>query len=251
MSFTRATFASLLNKYHYKINLGDIVAGTIFSYEKFGYLVDIGIPVAAYLPKEEISIYYQQTTLNIQATTEFFILAYNIRSQQYVLSLKRLIYVRILARIRQLRYEDLILHTKVIAFNKGGLIVALEQIQGFIPNSHLVYSINKQNTLSNLIPCKFLEINDDLSRLIFSNRCAVLEIVFNELRIGKYIEVPVQDIKDYGVIVSILDLPALLHRSDMLPQTRNLLLKDLQKGMLINVRITHIDLQNGRISVVQ
>lgn len=251
MSFTRTSFTNLLNKYQYRINLGDIIAGTIFSYEQFGYLVDIGSPVAAYLPIEEVSIYYQQTSLNMQATTEFFILAYNVRSKQYVLSLKRLIYVRILARIRQLRYEDLILYTKAIAFNKGGLIVALEQIQGFIPNSHLVYSINKQNTLSKLIPCKFLEMNDDLSRLIFSNRCAVLEKVVNQLKIGKYIKVPIQDIKDYGVIVSIINLPALLHRSDMLPQTRNSLLKGLQKGMLINVRITHVDLKNGRISVVQ
>lgn len=249
MSFTHPGFADLLNQYAYTISIGDITAGTIFSQEKAGYLVDIGVMRAAYLPQQEVSIYHQHNPIAVNDTTEFFIFAYNIKLQQYILSLKRLTYLHISERVRQIKDEDLILHAKVIAFNQGGLVVTFEQIQGFIPNSHLAYSVNKREILSELIPCKILEVNNDLSELILSNRCALLEQVLCKLEVGKYIHGIVREIKHYGVMLDIYNLPALLHISDIpfvKPQNIDSI---FQLGMQIQVKIIHIDLKQGRISV--
>jgi small subunit ribosomal protein S1 len=50
VSFTHADFAALLDKYDYHFSPGDIVAGTVFSLEPRGALIDIGAKTAAYIP---------------------------------------------------------------------------------------------------------------------------------------------------------------------------------------------------------
>lgn len=138
--FTHRNFAAVLQKYKYDLNLGDIVAGTIFSFELNGVLVDIGTPISAYLPIQEVSSNQDLnnfTSLNINDTREFFLLDYNIRSKQLILSIRRLEYIRAWKRIRQLLAEDSLLNVRIKGFNKGGMIISLEGISGFVPNSHL------------------------------------------------------------------------------------------------------------------
>ncbi len=137
-NFTHQDFASVLDKYKYKLSVGDITAGTIFSKEKQGFLVDIGEDVAAYLPKNEISLSkYKRTAPFVNNSREFFILAYNKKANQLILSVKRLEYIRGWERIKQIKREDATIKIHIDKINKGGLIVALEGIQGFIPNSHI------------------------------------------------------------------------------------------------------------------
>jgi len=49
-------FADILKQYQYKINPGEIVAGTIIYQEYKGFLVEIGHSICGYLPDEEIKI---------------------------------------------------------------------------------------------------------------------------------------------------------------------------------------------------
>ena len=56
VGFTHEDFAKLLDKYDYHFSPGDIVAGTVFSIEPRGALIDIGAKTAAYIPIQEMSI---------------------------------------------------------------------------------------------------------------------------------------------------------------------------------------------------
>jgi len=56
IGFTHDDFAALLDKYDYHFSPGDIVAGTVFSIEPRGALIDIGAKTAAYIPIQEMSI---------------------------------------------------------------------------------------------------------------------------------------------------------------------------------------------------
>ena len=49
IGFTHEDFAALLDKYDYHFSPGDIVAGTVFSIEPRGALIDIGAKTAALL----------------------------------------------------------------------------------------------------------------------------------------------------------------------------------------------------------
>jgi small subunit ribosomal protein S1 len=49
IGFTLDDFAALLDKYDYHFSPGDVVAGTVFSLEPRGALIDIGAKTAAYI----------------------------------------------------------------------------------------------------------------------------------------------------------------------------------------------------------
>jgi small subunit ribosomal protein S1 len=246
MAFTHNNFAELLTKYHYNIQVGDIIVGIIFSEEKQGYLVDIGISTAAYLPKEEISIRIKkQESLEINLPQEFFILAQNTKKNSIIVSTKRLLYIRGWARIRQLSKEDIIVKAKVTGINKGGLLVELENIQGFIPKSHLCYITNIDKILNTTILCKCLITEEQSNQLILSNRAAILEQYISKLKVGTILTSTIVEIKSYGVFVSIYNIPALLHISETeIDQANNFFI-----GQTIPVQIIHIDIQQGRLSV--
>jgi small subunit ribosomal protein S1 len=246
MSFTHKDLAELLKKYNYEIKIGDVIAGIIFSKEKQGYLVDIGTPVAAYLPKEEISIFIQkQTEVEVNLAQEFFIFAQDLQKNNIILSTKRLLYMRSWTRIRQLNIEDIIIQAKVTGINKGGLLVELENIQGFIPQSHLCYITKTDTLLNTIITCKCLIANEQSNQLILSNRAAILEQYLSKLKVGTIVESKVMALKSYGAFVSIYNIPALLHISEIeINKINNFVI-----GQIITVQIIHIDIKQGRLSV--
>jgi small subunit ribosomal protein S1 len=249
MQFTHKNFASLLNKYKYDIKKGDIIAGTIFSKEKQGYLVDIGAEKAAYLPEEEILFSCQKKYyIEIQLTQEFFILAKSIKTN-IILSIKRLLYIRSWERIKQLKQEDLIISAQVKGINKGGILIEIENIQGFIPKSHLCYVININNIINEQIVCKFLIANQPSNQLILSNRSAILEQNISIIKLGAIFDTKITEIQPYGAFVNIYNIPALLHVSEMNMQNIHDFMNNFQIGQNIAVKIIHIDIKQGRLSV--
>nr|YP_009589092.1 30S ribosomal protein S1 [Corallina ferreyrae]QBL75608.1 30S ribosomal protein S1 [Corallina ferreyrae] len=244
-------FALVLKKYKYNLNLADITAGTIFSEEKAGFLVDIGAETAAYLPKDEISLnQYKPTKPNINETREFFILAYNKKSEQLIISIKRLEYIRAWKRIKQMKQEDIILELYVNQINKGGLLTNVEGIRAFVPNSHLTQSHKKSALLYMTILCKFLVVDEKNNKIIFSHKRAILANLNKVLYIGQITHGQITKIEKYGVFIEIYGFSALLHISEMC--NKNIDYIDLLNiGDIVPIKIIHIDQQQGRLSLSQ
>nr|YP_010873265.1 ribosomal protein S1 [Nemalion vermiculare]WGV34362.1 ribosomal protein S1 [Nemalion vermiculare] len=251
MSFTHENFAQVLSKYQYNFHAGDIIAGSIFSKEYGGFLVDIGNHTAGYLPEAELflaQISYE--SVNLHETREFFILAHDLESKQLILSIKRLTYIRAWERIKQLRDENIIIEASIKGINKGGIIIEIEGIQGFIPNSHLCYSnIGKDNLINTVIECKFLMADEQTNKLVLSNRCAVIERLITKIKIGSTVQADVMDITDFGVFFNVYSIPALLHKSEINEMYAQNMQKFFPTGKNWLIKIMHIDTKQGRISV--
>lgn len=252
-SFTDSNFASMLNEYNYNLHPGDIVAGTIFNKEYQGFLVDIGAKIAGYLPYEEItlinSIKHNEINYLNNETREFFILAYNKSSQQLILSIKRLEYLRAWKRIKQIETEDIILKINVIGINKGGLIINLEGLQGFIPNSHLAIYVDKTSIQNHCIQCKLLLANEKTNQLILSHKKAIIAISSSKFKIGEIVTGQIIKIEPYGVFIQIYGILALLHISEIGNRNIENINKIFNIGDSIKVKILHIDMVQGRLSV--
>ena len=247
--FTHKNFAFLLSKYKYKLNIGDITAGTIFSQEKKGFLVDIGESIAAYLPIDEISI--KKSNIGkptVNNSREFFILAYNKTTKQLIISIKRLEYIRGWQRIKQLKNEDITRSLHIEKINRGGLITRLEGIQGFIPNSHITNLKSKSLFIKAKLKCKILFINEKTNTLILSNKRAILRDLIPSIYIGQLVNGTITKIKNYGIFININGFNALLHISEIDQDNLNNL-KLFQIGNTIKVKIIHIDTEQGRLSV--
>ena len=247
--FTHKDFGSLLEKYQYKLNLGDITAGTIFSEEKNGFLVDIGETIAGYLPIDEISISKINKTFPIvNNSREFFILAYNKKSKQLILSIRRLEYIRGWQRIKQMQAKDVTNYLYIEKINKGGLITNLEGIQGFIPNSHISNIEIKSSFIHKKIKSKIFFTNDKTNTVIFSHKRAYLLELLSKIYIGQIISGTITKIQKYGLFIKIYSFTALLHISEIGTENLNNL-HLFYIGNIIKVQIIHIDTKQGRISV--
>lgn len=252
-SFVNNDFAFMLNQYNYNIHPGDIVAGTIFHQENQGFLVDIGEHIAGYLPIEETYINPNNQKSNLSyltnETLEFFIMAYNRKSKQLILSIKRLAYIRAWKRIKQIENEDIIIEPTAEGFNKGGVITTVEGIQGFIPNSHLVIDAKKSALTNRPIECKLLLADEKNNKLILSHKKAILGRFTDKFKIGDIVLGKITNIKPYGIFMHIHGISALLHISEVgYINTKNL--SDLfHIGNTVKVKILHVDMEQGRLSV--
>jgi len=252
IGFTRDDFAALLDKYDYHFNPGDIVPGTVFSIEPKGALIDIGAKTAAFIPIQEMSINRvdqpEEVLLNNE-TREFFILSEENEEGQLTLSIRRIEYMRAWERVRQLQQEDATGRAKIFATNRGGALVRIEGLRGFIPGSHISTRKTKDDLLEEELPLKFLEVDEERNRLVLSHRRALVERKMNKLEVGEVVIGVVRGIKPYGAFIDIGGVSGLLHISEISHEHIETPNNVFNVNDELKVMIIDLDAERGRISL--
>jgi len=252
IGFTHDDFAALLDKYDYHFSPGDIVAGTVFSIEPRGALIDIGAKTAAYIPIQEMSINRvdaPEEVLQSNETREFFILTDENEDGQLTLSIRRIEYMRAWERVRQLQTEDATVRSIVFATNRGGALVRIEGLRGFIPGSHISTRKPKEDLVGEELPLKFLEVDEDRNRLVLSHRRALVERKMNRLEVGEVVIGTVRGIKPYGAFIDIGGVSGLLHISEISHDHIDTPHSVFNVNDEVKVMIIDLDAERGRISL--
>jgi small subunit ribosomal protein S1 len=252
IGFTHDDFAALLDKYDYHFSPGDVVAGTVFSMEPRGALIDIGAKTAAYIPIQEMSINRvdaPEEVLQSNETREFFILTDENEDGQLTLSIRRIEYMRAWERVRQLQTEDATVRSGVFATNRGGALVRIEGLRGFIPGSHISTRKPKEDLLGEELPLKFLEVDEDRNRLVLSHRRALVERKMNRLEVGEVVIGTVRGIKPYGAFIDIGGVSGLLHISEISHDHIDTPHSVFNVNDELKVMIIDLDAERGRISL--
>ena len=252
IGFTYEDFASKLDDYDYHFNPGDVVAGTVFSLEPRGALIDIGAKTAAYIPIQEMSINRIDTpeeVLQSNETREFYILADENEDGQLTLSIRRIEYMRAWERVRQLQTEDATVRSLVFATNRGGALVRIEGLRGFIPGSHISTRKPKEELVGEELPLKFLEVDEERNRLVLSHRRALVERKMNKLEVGEVVIGTVRGIKPYGAFIDIGGVSGLLHISEISHDHIDTPHSVFNVNDELKVMIIDLDADRGRISL--
>nr|YP_010336684.1 ribosomal protein S1 [Rhodospora sordida]UNJ15090.1 ribosomal protein S1 [Rhodospora sordida] len=254
-NFTYKNFAAVINKYQYHFHPKDIVAGTIFSIENRFVLVDIGANQVGFLPFEEISLNRiddVNTYISLNEVRELYILLFDSELGQILLSIKRVELIKAWKRIQQIYAEEAIVKTQMVKLNKGGCIVQLDGLKGFIPKSHLIY-INQVPKLvkSTNICVKILEFNESLNYLLLSSRCAYIQQNPHIFKVGNIVQGKIDSIQPYGLFITIEYVQGLLHISEIIQNSDEELDKKFIPRENILVMIIHIDNKQGRITLSQ
>ena len=252
VGFTLDEFASLLGKYDYNFKPGDLVKGTVFALEPKGAMIDIGAKTAAFMPMQEVSINRVEglsDVLQPSESREFFIMSEENEDGQLALSIRRIEYQRAWERVRQLQKEDATIYSEVFATNRGGALVRVEGLRGFIPGSHISARKIKEDLEGEFLPLKFLEVDEERNRLVLSHRRALVEKKMNRLEVGEVVVGNVKGIKPYGAFIDIGGVSGLLHISEIshehIETPHNVLnVNDQMKVMIID-----LDSERGRISL--
>lgn len=252
IGFTHEDFAALLDKYDYHFSPGDIVAGTVFTMEPRGALIDIGAKTAAFIPVQEMSINRVDNpseVLQPEETREFFILTDENEDGQLTLSIRRIEYMRAWERVRQLQTEDATVRSNVFATNRGGALVRIEGLRGFIPGSHISAREAKEDLVGQDLPLKFLEVDEERNRLVLSHRRALVERKMNRLEVGQVVIGTVRGIKPYGAFIDIGGVSGLLHISEISHDHIDTPHSVFNVNDELKVMIIDLDAERGRISL--
>ncbi len=252
IGFTREDFERLLSQYDYHFSPGDIVRGTVFSLEPRGALIDIGAKTAAFLPLQEMSINRvtnPEEVVNEGDVREFFILTEENEEGQLTLSIRRLEYMKAWERVRALQASDETVRAKIFAVNRGGALVRIEGLRGFIPGSHLSTKEPKEELIDQELPLKFLEVDEERNRLVLSHRRALVERRMNKLEQHQVVIGRVRGIKPYGAFIDIGGVSGLLHISEISHDHIETPHSVFNVGDEIKVMVIDLDAERGRISL--
>jgi small subunit ribosomal protein S1 len=125
--------------------------------------------------------------------------------------------------------QDQVVSLTVTGHNRGGLLVQGQNLQGFVPYSHLVdmtcqSDVERESFLAEYIGkelnLKVIECVPEESRVVFSERAARAGAgrraqLFSHLRPGEVVSGEVTNITDFGIFVDLGGVEGLIHISEL------------------------------------
>eukprot|EP01018_Ginkgo_biloba_P014948 Gb_02217 [translate_table: standard] len=218
VSFSMEQFNAALDKFNFGFEIGTTVKGMVFKIDGNGAMVDISAKAPAFLPLVESSIHKVKTIEEVGLSPgmeeHFMILREDDKNSRLILSLRKIQYDLAWERCRQLQTEDVVVKGKVASANRGGVVVLVEGLRGFVPFSQISTRLNIEELVDKDIPLKFMEVDEEQTRLVLSNRKAMADNQA-QLGIGSVVVGTVQSIKPYGAFVDLGGINGLLHVSQI------------------------------------
>jgi small subunit ribosomal protein S1 len=150
---------------------------------------------------------------------------------------------------------------KVIGQNKGGLLVKLGQLRGFVPNSQISrrrsHDDNQKGKLNaNLIQTKVIEVDRKRGRLILSERAAEKEArqakraeILSNLEEGNILKGRVINLADFGAFIDVGGIEGLVHLSELSWKRVNAPADILEVGNEVEVYVLNIDEDRERLAL--
>ena len=238
-------------------SVADIVEGTVLKKESDGYLVSVkGAKTEAFLPNKEISSSDNADAMDIGEEREFYVLKEENDEDGMVLSLKRLAYAQAWAQLNDAKTQGDTILAKVVSIVKGGVLVDVADLKGFIPSSQLRTGTPFDGLVDTKIEVKVLEADPKKNKLILSQRQAVAEQrdqvvdnILSELEEGQVVKGEVVRIADFGAFVDINGIDGLLPISEISWSRIKHPSDVISLGETIEVKIIKIDNELKRISL--
>jgi len=227
------------------------VTGTVISLDsKGGAYVDVGAKSLGYLPKGEISMngMKAEDLLFPGLKREFTVSRTSSVASDVILSIKRMVIPTAWTRVRQMAELDVTLGGRIVSHNRGGFLVEVEGLQGFLPFSQMSSTVDKDEMIGKMIPMKFLEVDMENQRLVMSNRRAVATSFKKNYKVGDVVVGTVTALKPYGAFVNLGGVNGLLHISQISHDHVTSVKDVMDVGQKLKVMIMSRD-QNGRVSL--
>ena len=238
---------------------GDIVDGVVVRVDPDEVLVDIGAKSEGIISKRELAG-RGETPINLEQGEEIkvYVIQPEDENGNVILSLKKARAEGIWQAVAQKEADGEVVDAEVREQNKGGLIVNILGLRGFLPSSQVArqFSGNLLDLVGEKIPVKILEVNRKRNRLIVSQRAAQdedrarqREELFEKLVIGDVIEGKVSGLTSYGAFVNLGGADGLIHISELSWERINNVSDVLAVGDDLRVKVIKLDPELSRISL--
>lgn len=249
------------------LKYGDVIEGTVMQVERDEILVDIGSKSEGIIPAREFSSLAESERAAISAGDPILVFVVQAENQDgnAVVSIDRARQEKSW-RVLQEQYEaGQVIGAEVVNYNKGGLLVNLDGVRGFVPASQVTEirggdDAQKQADMARLIggtlQLKIIEINRHRNRLILSERQALQERrdemkerLIGQLREGEVRKGRVSSICDFGAFVDVGGADGLVHLSELSWSRVRHPAEVLQIGQEVDVFVLGINAEEKKIAL--
>ena len=250
-----------------EVKRGDVLAGTILEIAETGILVSVdGIKSEGIIAGEELDKIPKDVLadLKIGDTVQTYVVAPADRNGNVVLALTRTQSSRDWAEAEELSANQEVFEGTVAGYNKGGLIVKVGKIRGFVPASQLVTrgedNADPGKRLASLVGrklhLKIIEMDREQNRLILSERAAERqwrkqqkEKMLAELKEGDVLDGNVISLADFGAFIDLGGADGLVHLSEIAWQPINKPADVLKVGQKVKVQVLRVDPEHKRVGL--
>ncbi len=266
------TMESLLKDQELNVDLpqpGEIRTGMIASISPSQILVSIGAKSEGVVSGRELDqlTAEEREALKVGQEVHVFVINPEDENGNVVLSLKRAQEQISWENVEKLVEGDTVIDSKVIGFNKGGLIVGVEGLRGFVPSSQISAMRRSQSTgdtpeqrwqkmIGQPISVRVIEVDRERRRLILSERAAstesrqsIKERVIEELEEGKVYTGRVTSLANFGAFININGADGLVHLSELSWDHIDHPREVLEVGQEIKVKVINVDKDKKRIGL--
>jgi small subunit ribosomal protein S1 len=248
-----------------QLKVGDVVDGKVLSVKKHEVWVDLGANGIGVIMRREIGY---GTNLEKGLPVTLSVIEPEMDEGYALLSMKRA------AKDRGWDELERIFETKetVEVFpydaNRGGLLIEMEGIRGFMPVSQLsadnyprVTGADKDEIMQKLtslikkpLKVRVLDVSRKDNKLIFSEKEAIkddMQARFSELTVGDEVEGIITGVIDFGAFVNIDGIEGLIHISEISWERVEDPKKYVKTGDKVKARIIAIDKDRLSLSLKQ
>ncbi len=208
---------------------GEVVEGTIISVKKNEAWIDLGARGTGVVMRREIG--YGQK-LEAGQTVTVSVIDPELDEGYALLSMKRAVKDRGWDELQRVHEANDIVEIVPYDANRGGLLVEMEGIRGFLPVSQLAAGhyprvsgadkdeiLQKLNALTNKpLRVRVLDVSRKDNKLIFSEKEAVKDDMqdrFAKLKVGDVVEGVVTGVIDFGAFINVDGIEGLIHISEI------------------------------------
>lgn len=212
-----------------QLKTGDVVEGVITSVRKHEVWVDLGANGVGVVMRREIG---HGQKIEEGETVTVSVVDPELDEGHALLSMKRAAKDRGWDELQRLFDAQEIIEVTAYDANRGGLLVELEGIRGFLPVSQLAADhyprvsgadkdeiLQKLNALVNIpLRVRILDANRKENKLIFSEKEAVkddMQSRLTELKVGDLVKGVVTGVIDFGAFVNVQGIEGLIHISEI------------------------------------
>jgi small subunit ribosomal protein S1 len=247
------------------LEIGDVLEGVIVLAKKNEVMIDLGSNGFGIISKKEIGAI---RNIPVGEKVTVSVVDPDIDNGQVLLSTRKATKDKGWDEIQRLFESQEIINITPYDANRGGLLVELEGIRGFLPVSQLsavhyprVSGADKEEILQKLnrltkevLKVRILDINRKDNKLIFSEREAVKEDMqnkFTDLKVGNEVDGVVTGVIDFGAFVNVDGIEGLIHISEISWERVDDPKNYLKVGDKIRAKIIAIDKDRLSLSLKQ
>jgi small subunit ribosomal protein S1 len=250
------------------LKFGDIVAGTVVRVGPKEILIDIGAKSEGMVASKELEKMSAEAVIKYHPGDQVlaFVLSPESHDGAVLLSLARAQLERDWREAAQLLQADQVFEAQVAGFNKGGLIVRIGKVRGFVPTSQLegvarrtegdTHPPDLSAWVGKKIKLKITELDRERNRLILSERAALRDLrkvekerMLADLKEGDVRTGTVTSLADFGAFVDLGGVDGLIHITELAWNKVNHPREVVQVGDTVQVQILSIGRDKQRIAL--